>query len=51
VSFYPLPGHAPADDDDENQGCANCEHIAAAHYDGGCEICDDVDSDCPGFST
>jgi hypothetical protein len=46
VSLWPLPGFDDADDD---EGCANCEHIRFGHYDGGCDICDDVGLDCPGY--
>jgi hypothetical protein len=52
VSLYPLPGYGPLDDDDGDEGCANCEHIEAGHYDddgSGCRICDDVGADCPGY--
>jgi len=43
VSLSPLDG-------DEGDACGTCEHERLAHYEGGCEICDDVELDCPGFS-
>lgn len=32
------------------EACAYCEHELAAHRDGGCSVCDDIDEDCPGFA-
>jgi hypothetical protein len=58
MSLYPLPGYDPLSEytvdpdeyDDEDLGCENCEHIQIAHYDGGCQVCDEVGQSCSGYA-